>query len=81
MHTGYISGLCASNGLAIVEHKTSMYRNVVFCSVVEPGVFSIQLVLPVECVCLKCLKQLSRLLWIPNREACQIFLSKNRALS
>ena len=24
MHTGYTSGLCASNGLTIVEHKTSM---------------------------------------------------------
>lgn len=39
MHTGYTSGLCASNGLTIVEHRTSMYRNVVFCSVVEPEVF------------------------------------------
>lgn len=24
MHTAYTSGLCASNGLTIVEHKTSM---------------------------------------------------------
>lgn len=42
MHTGYTSGLCASNGLTIVEHKTSMCMDMVNCLLVEPEVFSIQ---------------------------------------
>lgn len=61
MHTGYTSGLCASNGLTIVEHKTSMCMECGLLFISRTGGRLSTVGAPFGMLALKRLTQLSRL--------------------